>query len=142
MQTSIRIAAAFFVFATVFVAPRAQAADLCIQLSGGGCDYSGQAGFFRFSKAKLPKNPKKSVPLHGRNAAASAVYGTMTMGTEGNAISIAFSFVQDATFGTVAGDIFTNNLEGTHSADASYGDVSLSTSCDLDIVDCDLEDAF
>ena len=58
----------------------ASAAEFCIQLStangNANCDFTGDAGFFRFFRATLPRNARKATALHGRNAGITAVYGT------------------------------------------------------------------
>ena len=124
--------------AFVLASAPASARDMCLQFSGQDCDFTGQAGFFRF-KGKLPRNKKKFVPVHGRNAGITGVYGTATMDTEESMISLTASFTQDAVFGTI--DVFIDpaNLNGTHFGSSSYGDIGLGQSCDVDIVDCDLE---
>lgn len=121
----------------------AQARDLCMQLStdngNSSCDFTGDAGFFRFFRAKLPKNARRPVELHGRNGGISAVYGTMVMDSSGSQISLAASFSQDAFYGTI--DLFIDPADptGDHFGYGSYGDVTLSNSCNAKIVDCSLE---
>ncbi len=121
----------------------AKAGDLCLQLSTANgninCDYTGDSGFFRFFRAKLPKNARRSVALHGRTAGQAAVYGTMVMNSSGDSISLAASFTQDAVFGTI--DLFIDPADaaGDHFGYGSYGDVTLNNSCNAVIVDCALE---
>jgi hypothetical protein len=117
----------------------ASAADLCLQLDGESCPLSGDLGFFHFN-AKLPKNPKKAVALHGRVAGVGAANGTAVMSTDGSSISIGVTFFADATQGQFDGSIDPTDLAATHSASADYGIYDVAGgSCDLTIVDCDLE---
>lgn len=136
---------AAFVFSTgIFLSPTpAAAAELCIQLStlngNTDCDFTGDAGFFRFFKAKLPRNPRRAVALHGRNGGISAVYGTMVMSADEGNTSLTASFSQDAVFGTI--DLFIDHTDPTadHFGYGSYGGVGLDYSCNVKIVDCALE---
>jgi hypothetical protein len=145
MKTTITaIVSGLACFGLLTAATPAQAAsDLCLQFSTDNgnlsCDFTGDAGFFRFAKAKLPRSAKRIVPLHGRNAGYTAVYGTMTMSSDESSISIAASFTQDAFFGTIDVFIDPSDPAGDHFAYGSYDSVSLNNSCNVRIVDCSLE---
>jgi hypothetical protein len=145
MRSSLLVVAAVaFTSAVLLLDPvPAAAKDLCLQLStangNSDCDFTGQAGFFRFSRARLPKNPKRAVALHGRNAGITGVYGTMVMGTDLSSVSLVASFTTDAVFGTIDLFIDHTNLGGDHWGYSSYGDVSLNHGCNVKIVDYALE---
>ena len=124
--------------ATLLAAPvPASARDLCLQMAGNSCDFTGESGFFRLMKFKMPRNARKAVPVHGRNAGLTGVYGTAVMNTDESMVSIAASFTQDGVFGTVDISISPENL--FHAAYSSYGDVGLSNECLVWIAPCDLE---
>jgi hypothetical protein len=121
----------------------AEAANFCIQLSTANgninCDFTGDAGFFRFFRAKLPKNAKRAIPLHGRTGGVAGVYGTMVMDSSGSSVSLTASFTSDASYGTI--DLFINPglYAGDHFGYSSYNSVDLANSCNVRIVDCSLE---
>jgi hypothetical protein len=124
-----------FGLAVASAAP-ARAADLCIQLDGVSCPLSGDLGFFRF-KAKLPKNPKKAVALHGRVAGLGSAYGTAVMSNDATSIDIGVTFFADATQGQFNGSFDPTDLASVHSANADYGAYDVGGgSCDMTIVDC------
>ena len=111
--------------------------DLCIQISGAGCDLSGDLGFFHF-KGKLPK--KQFVALHGRACGVGPAYGTAIVNSEGNGVEIGATFFCDA----VQGQFLISFPLGSRIGDtgwgyASYGNYDVLTSCDAELVDCALE---
>ena len=116
----------------------ARAADLCLQFAGPSCDLSGDIGFFRFMGAKLPKNPKKAVALHGRACGTGVVTGTAVRNPDDTLINVAATFVCDATPGLISAAIApaTTGIGSVHTGDASYGSFDLPASCTVTIVDC------
>jgi hypothetical protein len=119
----------------------ARAAELCLQFEGASCALSGDIGFFRFLGAKLPKNPKKAVALHGRACGTGVVTGTAVRTKDDTLINVAATFVCDATPGLITAEIApaTTGIGSVHTGDASYGSFDLPTSCTVTIVDCDGE---
>jgi hypothetical protein len=125
----------------VFLAGPAAAGDLCLQFAGETCDLSGDLGFFRFMGAKLPKNDKKAVALHGRACGTGTVTGTAVRNVGGTFINVGATFVCDVTPGVISAELSPADVGvGTvHAGDAAYGDFALSSSCTVTVVDCDTE---
>ena len=134
------IATTALLSAVLLAAPvPASARDMCMQMAGVDCDFSGESGFFRLMKFRMPKNPRKAVPVHGRVAGLNALYGTAVMTPDESHVNIAASFVQDGLFGTVNIEIYPDNL--FHPASSAYGDVNLGASgdCQAWFVSCEGE---
>jgi hypothetical protein len=129
-----------FVWLLVAGAPGRASADFCIQISGATCDLSGTLGFFHFKK-KLPKKVKKFVALHGRACGVGPAYGTAIVNTEGDGVEMGVTFFCDAEQGQFTAFFAPGSQIGDTSSlvYASYGSHGLGTSCDAEIVDCDLE---
>jgi hypothetical protein len=117
------------------------AADLCLQYGGGECGISGDIGFFRFMGAKLPKNDKKAVHLHGRACGTGSVTGTAVRNVGGTLINLSAVFACDATPGVIDAEINPANtaIGGTGTGHAAYGAFNLDSGCTVTIVDCDTE---
>lgn len=142
MKKLVAMVAAASLVGVLGAAAPAKAADLCIQFSGMSCDLSGAAGFFRFPKAKFPKNNKKPVELHGRACETGTATGTMSMNFESNSIHLSAFYVCEATAGAFTADFSpASTAIGSTSTNAyaSYGDVSLGSSCTATVVDCAIE---
>ena len=129
-----------FVGLLVAGAPGRASADFCIQISGASCHLSGDLGFFRFKK-KLPKNVKKFVALHGRACGVGPAYGTAIMNTEGAGVEMGVTFFCDGQQGQFTAFFAPGSGVGDTSSlvYASYGSHGIASSCDAEIVDCDLE---
>jgi hypothetical protein len=128
-------------FLSAVLAGPAAAGDLCLQYSGGECELSGDLGFFRFMGAKLPKNAKKAVDLHGRACGTGTVTGTAVRNPAGTLIVLGATFICDATPGVISAELSPANtaLGSTHAGDASYGAYELGSTCTVTVVDCDTE---
>jgi hypothetical protein len=131
------IAAAVLAGAPLAPGP-AHAGDLCLQFAGMSCDLSGDLGFFRFMKAKLPKNTKKATALHGRACGTGVVTGTAVRNTDGTLVNVAATFVCDATPGVISAEIDAANtgVGSAHTGSASYNAYALGSTCQVTIVDC------
>jgi hypothetical protein len=119
----------------------AAAVDLCLQFAGETCDLSGDLGFFRFMGAKLPKNEKKAVALHGRACGTGTVTGTAVRNPAGTLINVGATFICDVTPGVISAEMNPANVAvgSTHPGDAGYGEYALGSSCTVTVVDCDGE---
>jgi len=116
----------------------ARAGDFCLQINGVYCDLSGDLGFFRLAK-KLPTKAGQMLPLHGRAAGLGAAFGSATMNKTGDMIEVGVTFFTDAVEGQFNAFIDPANLAGLHSGYAAYGNYDVTSSCDVQIVDCALE---
>jgi hypothetical protein len=131
------IAAAALAAGSLAPAP-ARARDLCLQFAGMSCDLSGDLGFLRFMKAKLPKNTKKATALHGRACGTGVVTGTAVRNNDNTLVNVAATFVCDAVPGVIAAEIDVSDtaVGSVHTGSASYGAYALGSDCQVTIVDC------
>ncbi|HEX2591144.1 MAG TPA: hypothetical protein VHL34_06595 [Rhizomicrobium sp.] len=78
-------------------------ADFCLQLNGGS--FSGDLGFFRF-KGDVPTTAGTIMPLTGRVAGLSPVFGTAVVAKDGTYVEIGATFFADAEQGQIDVTIF------------------------------------
>ncbi len=117
--------------ATLGVAAPASA-DFCMQLNGGS--FSGDLGFFRFSK-KRPTKKGAIVQLTGRVAGLSPVFGTAVVTKDGSSAEYAATFFADADEGQF--DVYFGPPNSTSgSGYASYSVYGVGDSVTADIVSC------
>lgn len=114
------------------------AGDLCLQYSGGECDITGLAGFFRFMGAKLPSSPNKAVHLHGRACGIGTVTGTAVPIGNGALVNIFATFECEGTPGLIKAviDPDETDIGSNHEGSANLGNFNLNTACTVTIVDC------
>lgn len=127
--------------AVIGAAMPAAAADLCLQFSGVTCDVSGDAGFFRFMNAKLPKTVKKGVSLHGRACGTGTATGSSAMIDDPATVHLSAFYVCDASPGVIEANfpVGMTDIGTVGTGRASSGGFSLGSTCVVTIVDCTLE---
>ena len=127
-------AAGSFAFLMLAAATPAHA-DYCVRLSGGS--FSGDIGFFRIDGAR-PTAAGSIVPIAGRAAGLSPLFGTAVVAKDGTYTEMGATFFIDSTQGQF--DIAFNPPAATSgSGYASYGVYGVNTGVTAKIVRCGTE---
>ena len=123
--------------------PPVRAADLCVQVNGAGCALSGDLGYFRFMKWRLPGSNKVAKAVNGRACGFGPLTGTAILDSSGTQLAVNITFDCDATRGSLylGWDDASNPTVGSTIpyVYASYGDYDYTSACDATVVDCATE---
>jgi hypothetical protein len=110
-------------------------ADYCVRLTGGS--FSGDIGFFRIAGAR-PVSAGSMMPITGRAAGLSPLFGTAVVAKDGSYTEMGATFFIDATQGQF--DIsFSPPTATSGGGYASYGVYGVNTGVTAKIVRCGTE---